>query len=72
MTDETPAPCAFCAQTIDDMRVLITGPTVNICDECVVHCYDHVFAQYLPVRRHIGFAWRAFWGRAARWMVPGR
>ena len=64
--------CSFCGKSQREVRKLIAGPTVYICDECVVRCYDQVFAQYLPVRRHLGFAWRAVWGRVSRWMVPGR
>jgi ATP-dependent protease Clp ATPase subunit len=30
--------CSFCNKTEDDVRKLIAGPTVYICDECVAVC----------------------------------
>ena len=32
--------CSFCNKTQDDVRKLIAGPTVYICDECVDVCVD--------------------------------
>ena len=32
--------CSFCGKHQDDVRKLIAGPTVYICDECVVLCSD--------------------------------
>jgi hypothetical protein len=32
--------CSFCNKTQDDVRKLIAGPTVFICDECVQVCVD--------------------------------
>lgn len=30
--------CSFCAKTQHEVKRLIAGPTVFICDECVVRC----------------------------------
>jgi hypothetical protein len=32
--------CSFCNKTEEDVRKLIAGPTVYICDECVDVCVD--------------------------------
>ena len=32
--------CSFCNQDQNDVRKLIAGPTVFICDECVEVCND--------------------------------
>src|ERR1700759_4817487 len=32
--------CSFCGKTQHEVRKLIAGPTVFICDECVEHCMD--------------------------------
>ena len=32
--------CSFCNKSQDDVRKLIAGPTVYICDECVAVCID--------------------------------
>jgi hypothetical protein len=32
--------CSFCNKTGNDVRKLIAGPTVYICDECVEVCVD--------------------------------
>jgi hypothetical protein len=32
--------CSFCNKTQHDVRKLIAGPKVNICDECVDICID--------------------------------
>lgn len=32
--------CAFCQKTRDDVRYLLAGPGVNICDVCVANCID--------------------------------
>lgn len=34
-TTETPASCSFCLKPYTDVRVLVFGPGVYICDECV-------------------------------------
>jgi hypothetical protein len=37
---EAPLRCSFCSKTQNDVRKLIAGPTVFICDECVEVCMD--------------------------------
>lgn len=32
--------CSFCGKDQDQVRKLIAGPSVNICDECVELCND--------------------------------
>lgn len=32
--------CSFCLKTRDDVRKLIAGPTVFICDECIKLCHE--------------------------------
>ena len=34
--------CSFCGQTRDEVKKLVAGPGVNICDECVALCLDIV------------------------------
>jgi ATP-dependent Clp protease ATP-binding subunit ClpX len=41
--DNTPrVECSFCGKTQDEVRKLIAGPTVYICDECIDLCNDIV------------------------------
>ena len=37
--------CSFCRKSQDDVRRLIAGPTVFICDECVQVCVDIIKAD---------------------------
>ena len=39
--------CSFCGKSQDDVKQLIAGPTVFICDECVRLCMDIVVAEQL-------------------------
>ena len=32
--------CSFCGKSRDEVRKLIAGPTVSICDECIDLCND--------------------------------
>jgi hypothetical protein len=32
--------CSFCGKSQDEIRKLIAGPNVHICDECVDRCND--------------------------------
>ena len=34
--------CSFCGKSQHEVRKLIAGPTVTICDECVELCMDIV------------------------------
>jgi ATP-dependent Clp protease ATP-binding subunit ClpX len=45
--------CSFCGKSQDDVRKLIAGPTVYICDECIELCNDIIaeeWAQEKPAR----------------------
>ena len=37
---EAAMPCAFCKKSRDEVRYLVAGPGVNICDGCVASCID--------------------------------
>lgn len=39
--------CSFCRKTTKEVRLLIAGPLVNICDECVYLCVD-ILAESSP------------------------
>jgi len=38
MTDDIKSYCSFCGKRGDDVLVLVAGPQVMICDECVKFC----------------------------------
>ncbi|OAN71114.1 hypothetical protein A8B82_21210 [Sulfitobacter sp. EhC04] len=44
LADLRPLRCSFCAKAQHDVKKLIAGPTVFICDECVDLCADIVAA----------------------------
>ncbi|MCD4678055.1 MAG: hypothetical protein K8S18_18985 [Desulfobacula sp.] len=31
--------CNFCGKTPEEVKTLIQGPNIFICDQCVEHCY---------------------------------
>jgi hypothetical protein len=37
--------CSFCGKTQDQVRKIIAGPTVYICDECIDLCNDIIFDE---------------------------
>jgi hypothetical protein len=43
--------CSFCNKSQRDVKKLIAGPTVYICDECVDICLD-IIAKDLPLAGH--------------------
>jgi|GEM_PF-3277493 len=49
--------CAFCGKSQHDVRTLIAGPKVFICNECVAFCND-ILSDRRKVRRwlrlHLG------------------
>ena len=63
MTDSPTLHCSFCGKSQDEVRKLIAGPDVYICDECVDLCNDIIFGEAPSVIRPLGMAWRAFWWR---------
>ena len=38
--------CSFCAKSQDDVRKLVAGPSVYICDECVELCNDILHEEF--------------------------
>src|SRR5256714_2170124 len=42
---EKPLHCTFCGKSQHEVRKLIAGPTVFICDECVELCMDIVVEE---------------------------
>jgi ATP-dependent Clp protease ATP-binding subunit ClpX len=53
---KTPSPlrCSFCGKSQNDVRKLIAGPTVYICDECVELCNDIIAEEWEAERRAQG------------------
>ena len=37
--------CSFCGKSQDEVRKLIAGPTVYICDECIDLCNDIIVEE---------------------------
>jgi len=46
--------CSFCGKSQDEVRKLISGPTVYICDECIDLCND-IIAEETGVQHRVGF-----------------
>jgi hypothetical protein len=38
--------CSFCGKSQDEVRKLIAGPTVYICDECIDLCNDIIAEEW--------------------------
>ena len=38
--------CSFCGKSQNDVRKLIAGPTVYICDECIELCNDIIAEEW--------------------------
>lgn len=36
--------CSFCGKPRRDVKFIVAGPGVNICDECVLLCTELIFA----------------------------
>ena len=43
---DTPLRCSFCGKTQDEVKKIIAGPTVYICDECIELCNDIITEEY--------------------------
>ena len=41
--------CSFCYKTQDQVRRLVAGPDVYICDECIKLCYDIIADDVTPM-----------------------
>jgi hypothetical protein len=63
-TDQRPEggfSCSFCGKTQREVRKLIAGPEVYICDECIRLCNDIIFdeengpwlQQFIATARHL-------------------
>ena len=44
---QTIVACSFCGKSQDEVRKMIAGPTVYICDECVDLCSDIIAQETL-------------------------
>lgn len=55
--------CSFCGKSQHEVRKIVAGPSVFICDECVVMCLDIIEgAQIEPIfRRFATFFIRLRW-----------
>jgi hypothetical protein len=73
------ASCSFCGKARREVRKLIAGPAVWICDECIALCNDVLVAEaeaWLEATRvDLGLpdpeAWARFWDAAAQAAVMG-
>jgi hypothetical protein len=72
MSDSATPRCSFCGKTQDEVRTLVAGSKVWICDECIDLCNDIVFARSPSVVRPLRMAWRALWWRITKWAAPSR
>jgi hypothetical protein len=67
--------CSYCGKTEDEVRKLIAGPAVLICDECIELCND-VLREELDgwdygIPPAAPWAWVRFWDAAAQAAVIG-
>jgi ATP-dependent Clp protease ATP-binding subunit ClpX len=46
--------CSFCGKSQDEVKKLIAGPTVYICDECIELCNDIIAEEYVKRKRQRG------------------
>ena len=44
--DATNLACSFCGKSQKEVKKLIAGPTVYICDECIELCNDIIAEEY--------------------------
>lgn len=48
-----PFSCSFCGITHEEAKVIIAGPMVNICDECVDLCTQIVYEWRAAPLKHL-------------------
>ncbi len=48
--------CSFCDKTRWEVKFLIQGPAVQICDECIGLCNDIIGGHFSEVGEFIGWA----------------
>jgi ClpX C4-type zinc finger len=61
--------CSFCCKAQRDVKKLIAGPTVRICDECIELCNDVLREEVYGYDYGIPpspWAWVRFWDAAAQ------
>ena len=46
MSDNNEARCSFCGKTSHQVRSIMVGPDVYICNECVQNCFDTLYADF--------------------------
>ncbi|PKM94075.1 MAG: ATP-dependent Clp protease ATP-binding subunit ClpX [Firmicutes bacterium HGW-Firmicutes-1] len=51
--DKKPLRCSFCHKTQDQVRKLIAGPNVYICDECIELCADIIEEEFQEFKDEI-------------------
>ena len=44
--DDANLACSFCGKSQREVKKLIAGPTVYICDECIELCNDIIAEEY--------------------------
>jgi ATP-dependent Clp protease ATP-binding subunit ClpX len=47
--------CSFCGKSEPQVRKLMWGPTVAICDECVLVCVDVLRKAGIDIPPEVGF-----------------
>ena len=70
-TGDQKLPCSFCKKTQDDVRKLIAGPAVFICDECVLVCVD-IIADDARVERAVSEQVEGVAQETPRWSASAR
>ena len=50
--------CSFCGKSQHEVRKLVAGPTVFVCDECVELCVDIIGEEISPRERSRAWASR--------------
>lgn len=60
--------CSFCGKSRDEVRKLIAGPTVYICDECVNLCNDIIAEDWEEAKEEISSKLK----KACRNQAPSR
>ena len=51
-TNDKQPRCSFCGRLQDEVSLLISGPGVCICDECVASCAEIIEENELPTKKH--------------------
>jgi len=66
--------CSFCGKSQDEVRKLIAGPTVYICDECIELCNEIIAEEaeerFVPGRRSSPKRWLVSSMSPSRLLTP--